>query len=126
VSDLVGLAVNGRDFSASASHEGKTLVLRLAGNADMSAKESLDALLPRMHTEALGLGVAEVAVDFRDLEFMNSSCFKSFVTWISDVQELEAAKQYRIRFLSKPEMHWQRRSLHALRCFAVDLITVET
>jgi hypothetical protein len=126
VSDLGDLAVKGRDFSASASHEGETLVLRLAGNADMSAKESIDGLLPRVHTEARGLGVAEVAVDFRDLEFMNSSCFKSFVTWISDVQELEVAKQYRIRFLSKPEMHWQRRSLHALRCFAVDLITVET
>ncbi len=126
MSDLGALAVNGRDFSASASHAGGALALRLAGNADMSAKESLDALLPRVHAEAQRLGAAEVAVDFRDLEFMNSSCFKSFVTWISEVQELEPAKQYRIRFLSKPEMHWQRRSLHALRCFAVDLITVET
>ena len=57
---------------------------------------------------------------------MNSSCFKSFVTWISDVSELEPDKQYKIRLLSKPEMHWQRRSLHALRCFAVDLISIET
>ncbi|UQA59346.1 hypothetical protein [Polyangium aurulentum] len=126
MSDLDGLAVNGRDFSASAAHEDKLLFLRLTGNADMSAKEGLDGLLPRVHAEAQRLGVAVVAVDFRELEFMNSSCFKSFVTWISEVQELEPAKQYQIRFLSKPEMHWQRRSLHALRCFAVDLITVET
>ncbi len=56
---------------------------------------------------------------------MNSSCFKSFVTWIGEVQDLQPDKQYRIHFRSNPEMLWQRRSLHALRCFAVDLITIE-
>jgi hypothetical protein len=92
----------------------------------MGAKEGLDGLLPRVHEEALRRSAAEVVVDFRKLEFMNSSCFKSFVTWISEVQELAPEKQYRLRLLSSPEMHWQRRSLHALRCFAVDLISVET
>ena len=35
-------------------------------------------------------------------------------------------RQYRIRFLSNTEMLWQRRSLHALQCFASHLISVET
>lgn len=121
-----GLSITLRDFSASVATNGKALVLRLVGNADMAAKEGLDALLPRLHQEALALSATEVSVDFRELEFMNSSCFKSFVTWISDVSELSPDKQYKIRLLSKPEMHWQRRSLHALRCFAVDLISIET
>lgn len=121
-----GLSITLRDFSASVATNGKALVLRLTGNADMAAKEGLDALLPRLHEEALAIEATDVSVDFRELEFMNSSCFKSFVTWISDVSELSPDKQYRIRLLSKPEMHWQRRSLHALRCFAVDLISIET
>jgi len=33
--------------------------------------------------------------------------------------------QYRIRFLSNPSILWQRRSLHALSCFAAELITIE-
>jgi hypothetical protein len=120
------LSIESRDFSASVEITDATLLLKLTGNADMSAKEGLDALLPRVHEEAKRTSAPEVTVDFRELEFMNSSCFKSFVTWISEVQELEPDKQYRIRLLSKPEMHWQRRSLHALRCFAVDLITIQT
>jgi len=114
------------DFSASLTEEGQTIHLRLTGNADMKAKESLDALLPRAHERALEQSAREVVIDMRHLEFMNSSCFKSFVTWISAAQELTTAKQYRMKFLSAPEMLWQRRSLHALRCFAVDIITIET
>jgi len=60
----------------------------------------------------------------RQLEFMNSSCFKSFVSWVTDIQELDDAKRYKVRFLSNPTYHWQKRSLHSLRCFAVELITV--
>ena len=123
---MSSLSVEGRDFSATAALTGATLSLKLTGNADMNAKESLDALLPRVHEESMRSSAAEVVVDFRELEFMDSSCFKSFVTWISEVQELAEEKRYRIRLLSRPEMHWQRRSLHALRCFAVDLITIET
>ena len=52
--------------------------------------------------------------------------FKVFVTWLAQVQELPTEKQYRIHFMSNPNMHWQRRSLAALSCFAVDLVTIET
>ncbi|MDI1429906.1 MULTISPECIES: hypothetical protein [Polyangium] len=120
------LSVALRDFSANVRAEGRSLVLRLSGNADMAAKDSLDTLLPRVHAEAQRISATEVQVDFRNLEFMNSSCFKSFVTWISEIGDLERSKEYKIRLLSNPEMHWQRRSLHALRCFAVDLISVES
>jgi anti-anti-sigma factor len=117
--------VTADEFSASASLEGDVLTVRFVGNADMRTKPSLDALLVKVHGEAQRLGVKEVVINFHGLEFMNSSCFKSFVSWISDVRDLDAQKQYRIRFLSKPELLWQRRSLHALRCFAVDLISID-
>lgn len=119
-------AVKADDFSATASHDDNTLAVRFVGNADMRTKSVLDSLLVKVHAEAQRLGVASVTIDFHQLEFMNSSCFKSFVTWISEVRDLDPQKQYAIRFLSKPELLWQRRSLHALRCFAVDLITIES
>ena len=54
---------------------------------------------------------------------MNSSCFKAFVVWIDTVKN--AGRVYRIRFLTDPEMHWQRRSLEALRRLATNVVSVE-
>jgi len=81
-------------------------------------------MLTRIHDAANRLGVREAIVDLTQLEFMNSSCFKSFVSWLTDIRELDASKQYTVTFLSNPKLHWQKRSLHSLRCFAVDLVTV--
>jgi hypothetical protein len=122
MADLV--TVNGDDFSGAAHHEGTTIQAWIKGNADYAALDALEMLLTRTHAEAGRLGVAEVVIDLRELEFMNSSCFKSFVSWVNDIQELAEAKQYKVKFRSNPKMHWQKRSLHSLRCFAVELITV--
>jgi hypothetical protein len=114
------------DLSASARLEGQAIRLSLAGNADLRAVPALELLLPQLHSEAQRLRVSEVVVDLLRLEFMNSSCFKAFVTWLSRVQESEPARQYRIRFQSDPGRHWQKRSLTALSCFAVDLVHIES
>lgn len=102
------------------------LSLVLTGTADLRVQQELEAFLFAVNDLALARKASEVAVDLRKLEFMNSSCFKAFVGWIGQLQEVERERQYRIRFLSDPRMLWQRRSLHALSCFAVDLITIET
>ena len=114
------------DFSASAELEGTSLQAMFTGNADLNVKTQLDQFLLSLHQCALVKGVAEVAVDVRNLEFINSSCLKAFVTWISSVQAQRAEQQYRIIFLSSPRLHWQRRSLHALSCFAADLVSIQT
>jgi len=118
------ISVAGEDFTAKSSHDGTTINALLAGNADYAALDAVELLLAKTHAEAKRLGVGEVVVDFKQLEFMNSSCFKCFVSWITDIQELPAPSQYKVRFLSNTQLHWQRRSLHSLRCFAVDLITI--
>jgi hypothetical protein len=116
--------VKGEDFAGTATHDGTAITARLSGNADYAALDAIDTLLGRTHAEAKRLAVAEVIIDLVQLEFMNSSCFKCFVSWINDIQELPDAAQYKVRFISNPTMHWQKRSLHSLRCFAVELITV--
>jgi len=102
------------------------LDLRFSGTADMHAIEPLDAYLSAIHASALQRGARRVRVDFRKLEFMNSSCFKSFVSWIGQVQDAAPSSRYQIEFQSNAQMHWQRRSLNALRCFAMDLVSIQT
>lgn len=117
-------SVKGDDFAGAAQIDGAILHASLKGNADYAALDALDTLIERIHAEATRAGVKETVVDLRELEFMNSSCFKSMVSWVTNIQELEADKQYKIRFVSNPQMHWQKRSLHSLRCFATELISV--
>ena len=116
--------VKGDDFAGTAQHEATTIHAVLTGNADYAALDALESLLEKVHQEARRLAITEAVVDLRQLEFMNSSCFKSFVSWITNIQELDPPQQYKVRFVSNPNMHWQKRSLHSLRCFAVELIDV--
>jgi hypothetical protein len=102
------------------------LMVRLSGTADLRVTETVEKLLATVHQQASANHVAEVKIDLRSLEFMNSSCFKSFVSWISQVQELPAQEQYRIHFYSNPAILWQRRSLNALSCFAAHLVTIDS
>ena len=113
------------ELAVDASLSEGGLTIRLRGTADLRSRDFVDGYLPTVHDEALRSGAAEVRVDFRELEFMNSSCFKSFVTWISRLKQLEPARRYKIRFLSSPTAHWQKRSLHALSLFEPDLVAVE-
>lgn len=109
-----------------ASLAGGVLSARFVGTADVEGKPYLDEVVKKLHDEAQRLAVTKVEIDFRELEFMNSSSFKVFVSWLALVQEVATDKQYRIHFRSNPNLHWQRRSLAALSCFAVDLVSIET
>jgi hypothetical protein len=110
-------------FSCAPMLEAGKLTISFGGTGDAAAIAILGAYLPQVHAEAQRLNLPEVTCDFRKLSFMNSSCFKAFVVWIDTVKN--AAQTYRIRFLTDPEMHWQRRSLEALRRLATTVVTVE-
>jgi hypothetical protein len=113
-------------FTAEVSMEASSMRIRMTGDANMDAVERVGQVMLEVHAEAVRGRSTEVIVDVRQLEFMNSACFKKLVTWIALVEEVEPDSRYRIRFLSNPKMHWQRRSLHALHCFALELVSVET
>lgn len=111
-------------FTATVTHSGDDLTLEMTGNADVVAKQHLAPLLRGLHEQAKRLGVSRVQVDIRKLAFMNSSCLKDLIGWL-DRARMEGVDSYRIVFLSSANQHWQKRSLHALSCFARDLVTVE-
>ena len=109
----------------SAHHNDEaTISVVLSGSAETTALDNLELLLTRIHAESVRLHVREVVVDMTKLEFMNSSCFRIVLTWITDIEDLEPAARDRVKVLSDPKLHWQNRSLHSLRSFAVDTVSV--
>ncbi len=116
--------IQGEEFRTSATLIDDELRLSLVGTADMRIREKLQALLAQLDEEALRVGAKVVVVDFRELEFMDSSCFKGVVSWVDQAKQHMGPSSYRIRFASTARaLH--RRSLYALQCFAGDLVTLE-
>jgi hypothetical protein len=126
VGTLGSLTLTGAQFSTEATLEGDTIRLSLRGDANLNVAESVARLLMTLHNEVARQKVQSVIVDFSRLEFINSACIKRFVTWISHVRELDAASQYKIRLVADEKVPWQRRSMSALRCVAVRLVSLET
>lgn len=111
-------------FSASTTTDGSHMELRLDGNADTEVVTELASYLNGVHAAAQLAGVKEVIVDLRGLFFMTSSCFKCFLTWVSAIEELDETKRYVIRLEANANLHWQRRSLDALRNFATHVVSL--
>jgi hypothetical protein len=120
------LLVERPDFLATAECGDRTVSVRMSGTADLDVKKALDEFLVRLHETARTTGAIEVVMDVRELKFMNSSCLKGLVTWIGTVQGLPIMNQYRIVLTSRADLHWQRRSLHALSSLAAGLVTVRS
>jgi hypothetical protein len=122
--DLQVAPIDGLTFSAQASLRNDSITICLTGNGDVKAQEPLEAFLTALHAEASRVGAERVELDCRELLFMNSSCLKVLVSWIGAVQDAPVEQHYKISFLSNPQLHWQKRSLRALSCFAPDLVTI--
>jgi hypothetical protein len=114
------------DLASTVSFEDGIVRIVLTGSADsFEAKSDLETTMQRLHDEALRVATSKVVVDLRGLSFMNSSCFKVFVSWLASVRALDESKQYKIHLVSSPAVSWQKRSLNALSCFAVNLVVIE-
>ncbi len=70
-------------------------------------------------------GGGKVRVDLRELEFCNSSGFKSFIHWIELIAGLPESSRYALHFVSNPARKWQRTSLLALSCYGVNTVSME-
>jgi len=114
------------DFAANASASERRILVSLTGTADVTVRDQLDQFLRDVHQEAQNCRAEEVTVDVRQLEFMNSSCLKCLVWWVSTVHDQPIEGKYHIVFVSSPSVYWQRRSLDALACLAGDVISIQS
>jgi hypothetical protein len=119
--------IEGADFNANAANEPDDARLRvqLRGHADVGAKTALAGFVAQLDRAASADWVDEVVVDLRRLDFMNSSCLKTLVTWLNSVRQRPSDEQYPIRFLRDQNAYWQERSLDALKAFAPGIVKVE-
>jgi hypothetical protein len=113
------------DFSARVVYKENSILVELVGNGDVHAQDVLETFLAALHNEVTRRGFTSVEIDCHELVFMNSTCLKAIVSWIAVVQEADASSQYKICFLSNPRLHWQKRSMRAISCFAADLVTIQ-
>jgi hypothetical protein len=117
------LAIQEPDFAAELCSEPPAVTLR--GSADIGKANLLGTWFGQVHEALVSAGADSVQVDLRKLEFMSASAFNELLSWLGMITELPELRRYKLRLLSNPEIHWQRRSLKTLACFSVDLISVE-
>jgi hypothetical protein len=118
-------AVHDVDFAAEASVNDGVLTAKVSGNADLNVRLALERFLAGIHEEARAQHLPIVVLDVRGLAFMNSSCLKSLVVWVTQIQDLPADQRYKITVLSSPTLYWQKRSLFAISSLASDIVTIE-
>jgi anti-anti-sigma factor len=123
--DPIITPIDGTEFNAAGERDDERLCVKLRGHADVGAKSALDGFVAQVDREASADWVSEVVVDLRRLDFMNSSCLKTLVTWLNNVRQRPADEQYSIRFLRDQNAYWQERSLDALKAFAPGIVKVE-
>jgi len=111
----------------SAVLEGTTAAPKLAMRGIVTLPDSGALLKPfveAVHGQLTAVGARSVDVDLTELEFCNSSGFKSLIHWVTLITRLPESSQYRVRFFVDPDRRWQRTSLLALSCFAVNLTEI--
>jgi anti-anti-sigma factor len=112
-------------FATHSRQEGDVVVVCLVGNADVAAQESLKKFLDALHAEAQALKIRELRFAVEELYFMNSSCLSLLLRHINAVLQAPAARKYKMKFKSNPNLRWQKRSLKALQSYAPDLVAIE-
>jgi hypothetical protein len=112
-------------FTIDPVRAGNVITVRFSGNADMGATNALGQFFELLQREIVTTGTRRVVCDFDALYFMNSSCFKCFVVWISRLVGMPAMQRCRAHFRGNPNLHWQKRSLESLRSFGPSVVTVE-
>ena len=85
----------------------------------------LNPFVDGVHQHVVEAGAREIRVDLTQLEFCNSSGFKSFIHWIERIQQVPEPKRYKLRFVSTKERRWQRASLLALSCYGVNTVVID-
>src|SRR5262249_48118185 len=122
---LGDLTLSGKELSVKTFGEGRQLAVHFEGTADMRQLALLSDLFKRLHAKALDRKAAAVTVDFQALEFLDSSCIKAILSWITAVRDTADKRRYRLHVRCSHTKRWQVRSIETLVTFAPELMTVE-
>ena len=103
--------------------QGSHVTVAMSGTADMSVVPLLGVFLTDLHANVRHLASCTVVVDVRELYFLNSACLKQFVTWLTAIDAM-GSNAYQVRFVTNPNLRWQRRTMEALRALGDGFVTI--
>ena len=121
------IQVNDQKYSAElTSDPGGRPVVRFRGTiSSPNPSATLDRFVDSVHERVVRSGAPSVVVDFRELEFCNSSGFRSFLHWVERIREVRDVGGYRLEFVLSAKRMWQRSSVLALSCFAPEQVRLQ-
>ena len=111
-------------LAGEAFFDGRTVAARLVGSASHRDIEALDHFLAKVLAEARRVLVTSIVLDLRDVGYMNSSHFKSLVSWLGSVAKAQPRVEVKVR--ANQQHHWQKRSLTALCNLTDGLVTIDS
>jgi hypothetical protein len=115
--------LNAEGLQMIPSLSGETLAIKVAGVVEMrDPGELLNPFWIHIDETAVARGVKHVAVDFRDLSFMNSSGILTLVRWITRAKA-HAPAAYTIALQYDGNATWQRTSIPTLAKLAPSIVT---
>ena len=111
-------------LSGSAELDGSAVAARLEGTASQRDIVALEDFLGAVLRAAQKSNAKRIAVDLRDVSYMNSSHFKVLVAWLGRAGKTVPPIAVTLR--GNPGYHWQKRSLDALKHLAESWVTIES
>jgi hypothetical protein len=110
------------DIADTASGIGVSFI----GDVDMQDPSViLDPLFDKIHGGCVESGIKEVDLDFKQLNFLNSSGIKAIAKWIMKLGDLSGDKKYIIKIIHNKNITWQVTSLPTLTFLVPGAVKVE-
>lgn len=97
----------------------------VVGDIDMQdPSRLLDPFFLKLHQGSVAQGVSVIELDFRKLNFLNSSGIKALAKWIMMLATTPKEKRYTVKILHNKQMTWQATSLPTLTYLVPGAITL--
>ena len=101
------------------------LLITVIGDIDIQdPSKVLDPFFEKLHKGAVEHEVKSIDIDFRGLNFLNSSGIKALAKWAVQLTLLKPEKRYTIRILINKTSTWQSTSLPTLAMLVPGSISV--
>jgi hypothetical protein len=116
--------INTNRINITVSDTPEGVQLTFKGDIDMQDPSTiLDPLFEKVHKGANEKGFTQIQVDFKELNFLNSSGIKAVAKWIMKIAD--SGKKYSIKLLHNREITWQATSLPTLTFLVPGAVKVE-
>lgn len=101
------------------------VLITVTGDIDMQdPSKLLDPFFLKLHQEAVQHKVGTVAIDFRPLNFLNSSGIKALAKWAMALASTPGDQRYHVKMHHNKAISWQATSLPTLTFLVPGSITL--